>query len=72
MGELMLKCSITGQEFSTGINVVDEDSFRKLPDTVTRAQCPHCGLKHSWWTREARWVNRIPTSQRVKGLDRAS
>jgi hypothetical protein len=53
MGVLFLRCPTTAREFSTGIHV-EEDSFRRLPDTVTRAHCPHCGLTHSWWTREAR------------------
>ena len=71
MGVVMLKCRITGREFSTGVNI-DEDSFRKFPDTVTKAHCPYCGLKHSWWTREAHWVNSIQPSQWVKALGRAS
>jgi hypothetical protein len=39
MGVLMLKCPQTGQEFSTGI-YLEEDSFKRLPDTVTKAACP--------------------------------
>ena len=46
MGMLMLKCRTTGREFSTGI-YADEESFRKLPDTVTKTLCPHCGLMHA-------------------------
>jgi len=53
VGVLMLKCASTGREFSTGIHT-DEDSFRRLPDTVTKIACPHCGRLHSWWTHEAR------------------
>ena len=52
MGTLMLRCPTTGSEFSTGI-LADEETFKQLPDTVTKAACPHCGLMHSWWTREA-------------------
>lgn len=59
MGELMLKCPATGRDFSTDIHI-DEDSFRKLPDVVTKARCPHCDLMHSWWTREARLVGWYP------------
>jgi hypothetical protein len=62
MGMLLLKCPTTGQEFSTGIHV-EEDSFRKLPDTVSQAQCPHCGLSHSWRTGEAHLADRIAPSQ---------
>jgi hypothetical protein len=53
MGVLMLKCPETGREFATGI-YLDEDSFRRLPDTVSKAACPHCGQMHSWWTHDAR------------------
>jgi hypothetical protein len=53
MGVLMLQCPKTGREFSTGIHI-DEESYKRLPDTVTKATCPHCGQLHSWWTREAR------------------
>jgi hypothetical protein len=53
MGVLMLTCLQTGREFSTGIHI-DETSYKRLPDTVTKAACPHCGQVHSWWTREAR------------------
>ncbi len=62
MGALLLKCPNTGREFSTGIEIPDEASFRKLPDTVTKATCPHCGLKHTWWTREARWTAAVAPS----------
>jgi hypothetical protein len=53
MGVLMLTCPTTGREFSTGIHV-EEDSFQKLPDTVTKAACPHCSQLHRWWTHDAR------------------
>jgi hypothetical protein len=53
MGVLMLKCPTTGREFSTGI-FAEEDTFKKLPNTVTKATCPHCSRLHSWWTRETR------------------
>jgi hypothetical protein len=51
----MLKCSMTGQEFSTSIEI-EQDSFRELPDVVTRAYCPHCGQMHSMFTRDTRWA----------------
>jgi hypothetical protein len=53
MGVVMFKCRTTGREFSTGV-YVDEETFKKLPDTVTKAACPHCDRVHAWWTREAR------------------
>jgi hypothetical protein len=35
------------REFSTGI-YIDEASYKSLPDTVTKAPCPHCGQVHNW------------------------
>jgi hypothetical protein len=66
---LMLNCPTSGREFSTGIQI-EEDCFSKLPDTVTKARCPHCGLEHAWWTREARIAEAIPSGQWVEALDR--
>jgi hypothetical protein len=62
MGVLMLKCPTTGREFSTGI-LVEEESFKKLPDTVTKAACPHCRQLHSWWTHDARLSYVEPTER---------
>jgi hypothetical protein len=50
---VMLKCPTTGREFSTGLHIKEAD-FRRLVNTVTKVTCPHCGLAHGWWTREAR------------------
>jgi hypothetical protein len=62
MGTLMLTCSTTGREFSTGISI-DEASFRALPNTVTKAGCPHCQCVHDWWTRDARWIDAARPSE---------
>jgi hypothetical protein len=62
MGELMLKCPITSRELATGI-YVDEDGFKRLPNTVTKTACPHCRQLHSWWTKEARLS--VPGEQRL-------
>jgi hypothetical protein len=70
MGVLMLKCPTTGREFSTGIHL-EEDSFQRLPDTVTKAPCPHCDLSHRWWTHEARWADTVAATQ-SGAFDRAS
>lgn len=64
MGVLVLTCPETGREFSTGIHT-DEDSFKKLPNTATKASCPHCGQVHSWWTHDARLTSTTPTSVRT-------
>jgi predicted RNA-binding Zn-ribbon protein involved in translation (DUF1610 family) len=53
MEMMMFTCPATGREISTGIHV-EPDSFERLPGTVTKAACPHCGVVHYWWTHEAR------------------
>jgi hypothetical protein len=50
------------REFSTGIDT-DEATFKKLPNTVTKALCPHRGLTHNWWTREAGLIEGVPLRQ---------
>jgi hypothetical protein len=52
MGALMIKCPITGHEFSTGIQI-EEDSLERLPEIMAKSRCPHCGGDHVWWTRES-------------------
>jgi hypothetical protein len=47
LGVLMLRCPTTGRGFATGVNT-DEATFRRLPDTLGTAHCPHCGQEH-WW-----------------------
>ena len=64
MGVLMLKCPQTGRESSTGIHF-EEDSFKRLPDTVTKAACPHCGQLHRWWTRDARLSDATQPTRRA-------
>jgi hypothetical protein len=66
MGALMLKCPATGREFAIGIEM-EEERFRKLPDTVTKSRCPYCGLEHRWWTREARLAE--PPKLRAEAVD---
>jgi hypothetical protein len=53
VGVLMVKCPVTGKEFSTGIET-DEQSVDLIPATVAHALCPHCGTNHSWTMLEAR------------------
>jgi predicted RNA-binding Zn-ribbon protein involved in translation (DUF1610 family) len=62
MGVLILTCPETGQEVSTGI-IIEEEGLRRLADTVTKAECPHCGQPHVWWTREGRLSDKIEPSQ---------
>jgi hypothetical protein len=54
MSTVMIRCPSTGKSFSTGIET-DRATFRCLRDSLARSRCPHCGLEHAWWTREA-WL----------------
>lgn len=65
MGVLVLRCVMTGKEFSTGIETPETD-IEKLPDVMTSSHCPHCKLQHRWWTRDARIVNAIRPSDWIE------
>ena len=54
MGVIMIRCPHTGLAVSTGIET-DDETFDALPDSLGLAVCPKCGLKHTWWKREA-WL----------------
>jgi hypothetical protein len=51
---LMIVCPRTGQAISTGIET-DDYTLRQIDDVPSRTLCPHCGLVHTWWKREA-WL----------------
>ena len=53
MGSIIFTCPTTGRDVSTGIET-DAESFAKLPDVLMHSDCTICGLKHSWWKREAK------------------
>jgi hypothetical protein len=53
MGVVTFRCPATGRDCSTGVHI-EEEGFRKLTNTVTKAECPHCNRMHRWWTSEAR------------------
>ena len=65
MGVILITCPNTGVEFSTGIHA-DADTFNSLADVLVRSHCPHCGLQHNWWKREARLVDSIEPAQWVE------
>jgi hypothetical protein len=63
MGVVVVKCPVTGRPFSTGIQVEREDFDALQQDSMTTSRCPHCGLEHIWWTREARCIDALlPTT----------
>jgi hypothetical protein len=53
VGVLLIKCPVTGREFSTGIET-DEHSLELIPGTVVQSLCPHCGNDHAWSKFDAR------------------
>ena len=70
MGVLMVKCPTSGREFSTGIQLEEED-LERLPETMAESRCPHCGGDHVWWTRESRIVDDGGPSRGVEEAGRA-
>ena len=69
MGVLVLRCHMTGKEFSTGVETPETDIDR-LPDVLTTALCPYCKLEHRWWTHEARIAAVVPPSTWVENQSR--
>jgi hypothetical protein len=59
MGVLLVKCPVTGREFSSGIQV-ERDEVKRFPNSLTQSHCPYCGLEHVWWTSEGRFVETLP------------
>lgn len=59
MCTVMISCSTTGKPIDTGIET-DGPTFNRLPDVLAHTRCPHCGLLHAWWRREA-WLDDAPT-----------
>ena len=47
MGVLVLKCTVTGREFSSGIQV-ERDELKRFPNSLTHSRCPYCGREHVW------------------------
>ena len=56
---MVIRCPRESKPISTGIEA-DPESFKALPDALSRVYCPCCGLEHVWWTREA-FLAEIPS-----------
>jgi hypothetical protein len=69
MGVLMVRCPVSGREFSSGIQI-EEESLERLPDSPVKSRCPACGKEHTWSTRDARFAEAVPPSQWVEAFDR--
>ena len=53
------------KDLSTGI-LTDEASLKLLSQEFNRSRCPHCGVEHSWWSRDAKFVDALPQSEWVE------
>jgi hypothetical protein len=65
MGVLVIKCQVTGREFSTGIQT-DADSLAKMRNEVSSARCPYCLTEHSWRPLDAKLVDAIPSADWIE------
>ena len=65
MSAVMITCPKTERAISTGIET-DEYSFEQIADVLCSAQCPLCGLDHTWWKREAWLADAVPGISRQK------
>jgi endogenous inhibitor of DNA gyrase (YacG/DUF329 family) len=64
MDVLLVKCPVTGKEFSTGIET-DSRSLDLIPDTLAQSHCPYCGTRHWWSKREARLGESGPALDKI-------
>ena len=54
MGRLMIRCPVTGQEISAGIEA-DDSRFRSSPVFFSRSYCAFCRTEHELFAKDA-WV----------------
>ena len=67
----MLRCPTTGRGFATGVNT-DEATFKRMPDTIGTARCPHRGQEHRWRPGDARLLDVVPPSLWVENAERST
>jgi hypothetical protein len=65
MGIIMIRCSATGQDVSTGIEMADVD---QLPSVRATMLCPACGRVHDWIKNDA-WLADSGEEYRTAALD---
>jgi len=69
MGVLLIRCTKTGRQFSTGIHV-DAETLARVPQEYTHTHCPHCKSYHFWLPREATLVDAIPPKEWIENQGR--
>jgi hypothetical protein len=65
MGLLVIKCPVSGREFSTGIQR-DADSFARMKNEAAQTRCPYCLTQHSWRPLDARLVDALPSAESIE------
>jgi hypothetical protein len=65
MGVLVIKCPVSGREFSTGIQA-DWDTLTRMHNNPIQAYCPHCKAEHTWRPNDAKVVDAIPPSDWIE------
>jgi hypothetical protein len=60
MGILLVKCPVTGKDFSTGVQVEAASAIDTLPDIPLWARCPYCHREHPWTPTNAYFSKAIP------------
>ena len=55
MGQLMIKCPITGELVPTGITM-DKTSFESSTFANNSIKCPSCGKIHTWSKKDVSFL----------------
>ena len=65
MSVLVIKCPVSGRDFSTGIQT-DWDTFVRMRQNLLHSRCPHCKSEHSWRPDDGRLVDAIAPSEWIE------
>jgi hypothetical protein len=68
MGVLVVKCYVTGREFSTGVHT-DARTFGRMKNEVMQSRCPHCMSEHSWRPLDAKLVDTFPSKDWIENQE---
>jgi len=55
MGQVMIKCPVTGKPLPTGFNMPKASFASATLTNNSVGPCPHCGQMHTWSKADA-WV----------------
>ena len=69
MGVLVVKCHVTGRDFSTGVHT-DADTFARMKNEVMQSRCPHCMSEHSWRPLDAKLIDALSPADWIENQDK--